>query len=348
MNKEYPDYSDTEKFLFAHYDICPIHKKIIVYLRLADKEESQVLKCLKCLELTKFKRFVDLIALLESDNDFVFKKWPIHDNDNNEIQEKLEQIRREALKDLGQIDEISQNVLSYYKKMPQWEKLIETIKNDFDDLNQQNQIILNIINENQQNYESYKKQLFCLINEQNNNLFDLTKQKNIMNEALSQINKLSNAISIKNNDESLEEIIITELENLYKLYKFKKINIDFYVIFSKQKNNLEDQDFQAISNELNKCKNIIELTLDLSNNNIGTGGEEHIAKELNQFLNLITLNLYLENTKLLDQGVISISQSIENNDISVKGVYNIANQIDDFRNLNQLGLNLQQTSSVFL
>ncbi|KAL4485025.1 hypothetical protein ABPG74_020202 [Tetrahymena malaccensis] len=203
MDQENIDFSDFEQFLLIRYKKCPIHKRLIAYLRLDDKEDPQVIKCQKCLDENKFKSFIDVVELLQSDDHFILQKWPIHDDDTisenlekikqwpfaqyceevnaifDEIVEKIQSKRKEILKDLGQIQENQQKSLDYYKQIFQKDKLVNIIKSQFDDQKKQNEMILSIIKENEQNYESNKKQLVDLIYEANKNIFDLTRIKKI-------------------------------------------------------------------------------------------------------------------------------------------------------------------------
>ncbi|KAL4467729.1 hypothetical protein ABPG74_013064 [Tetrahymena malaccensis] len=357
MDQQNIDFSDTEKFLLSHYRKCPVHKRSIMYLRLDNKKDSQVIKCQKCLDEKKFKNFIDIVELLQSDDHFIFQKWPIHDDDKisknlkkinqwpfaqyceeinlifDEIVEKTQQKRKEILKDLGQIQENQQKSLNYYKQISQKEKLVDIIKNQFGDQKKQNEMILNIIKENEQNYESNKKQLVDLIYQSNKHLFDLTKVKNMKDKVLSLIDMLKifdnqqdnqtteqlNNMSINNNYQNLEEITINQFEELDKCYDFKKININF------KEQNLKGEDLEELQNTFDQCKNITDLQLDLSETGIGDEAIKYVKKGLAKHQNITSLELQLSN-----------------NQIGVVGAKRLANSIKKIQNLIYLNLDLRE------
>ncbi|KAL4467730.1 hypothetical protein ABPG74_013065 [Tetrahymena malaccensis] len=360
MDQQNIDFSDIEQFLLTHYRKCPNHKRLITYLRLDNKEDPLVFKCLKCLDEKKFKIFVDIVELLQSDDHFLFQKWPIHDDDTisenlekikqwpfaqyceeinfifDEMVEKIQLKRKEILKDLGQIQEDQQKSLNYYKQISQKEELKNIIKSQFGDQKKQNEMILNIIKENEQNNESNKKQLVDLINEANKNIFDLTKVKNMKDEVLSLINMLKtfdnqqgnqiieqpDNMSVNNNDQNFEEITINQFDDLDKCYDFKKINIDF------SETGIEDVAIKNIAKGLAKHQNITSLELFLGENNIGNEGINYLAKKLKKFLNLETLDI-----------------SFGDNNIGIQGCELIINEIEKKnKKINQLSINLKNNN----
>ncbi|KAL4498229.1 hypothetical protein ABPG73_006703 [Tetrahymena malaccensis] len=328
------NFSDFEQFLAICYKKCPIHNRLITHLRLDDKEDPQVIKCYKCMEQNKQQRFVDIIDLIQCDNDLIFQKWPIHDDDKisenlekirkwqffqyfdeinlifDDIIEKIQSKRKEMLKDLEQIQENQQKSLNYYQQICQKEKLADIIKNQFRDQKKQNEMILNIIKENEQNYESNKKQLLDLIKEANKHLFDLNKIKNIKEGVLSLINNFNifanqqdkekveqpGIISIEDSDQNLEEIKINVFRDLYKCYNFKKINIDF------TDNILNADAIQMIQATFLKCENITELTLDLSGTQLNDRGVQIITRELAKQKNIKILNAKFQENKITSTG----------------------------------------------
>ncbi|KAL4498233.1 hypothetical protein ABPG73_006707 [Tetrahymena malaccensis] len=352
---------------------CPIHKRLIMYLRTDNTEDPQVIKCQKCIDENKQQRFIDIGELLQSDDHFLFQKWPIHDDDTilgnlkkikqwtfaqhceeinfifDEIVEKIQLKRKEILKDLGQIQEDQQKPLNYYKQISQQENLADIIKSQFGDQKKQNEMILNIIKENEQNYESNKKQLIDLINQANKHLFDLTKVKNMKDEVLSLISMLKifdnqqdnskieqiDNISVDENNQNFEEITINQFDDLDECYDFKIINIDLIetdigdeaIKYIKnglakhqnitslelmlENNQITELGAKYLANSIEYIQNLICLSIDLSYNNIDAGGAQHIAKALSQLQNLNLLFLYLNYCQIKDEGAICISESIK-------------------------------------
>ncbi|EAR95885.2 hypothetical protein TTHERM_00816230 (macronuclear) [Tetrahymena thermophila SB210] len=359
MDKENIDFSDVEKFLLTHYIKCPTHKRSVIYLRLDDEEDPQVIKCQKCLDEKKYKCFIDMIELLQSDNHFIFQKWPIHDDD--QIYEKLEQIslwpfakycqeinllfdeiieaiqskRKSILKNLGLIEEITQKPLNFFKEICQKEKLIDIIKTQFGDQKKQNEMILNIIKQNQENYEKNKKLLVELINQANKNLFSLSKIQNIKEEVLSSINKLntfddlqvivdqSNNITIENYDQCFKKIKITKIEEFNKYYDYQKIKIDF------GEQQLTFQDIQTISQSLNKFKKINEFTLRISGIQIGNEEMYEIIKGLYKHKTLTKLKLKFKLNVFKSAGAQYIAKFIKQNKNLVKLHLNL--NLDDIK-----------------
>ncbi|EAR95886.2 transmembrane protein, putative (macronuclear) [Tetrahymena thermophila SB210] len=350
MDKENIDFSDVEKFLLTHYIKCPTHKRSVIYLRLDDEEDPQVIKCQKCLDEKKYKCFIDIIELLQSDNHFIFQKWPIHDDDS--IYEKLEQIRqwpfakycqeinllfdeiieaiqskrKSILKNLGLIEEITQKPLNFFKEICQKEKLIDIIKTQFGDQKKQNEMILNIIKQNQENYEKNKNLLIELINQANKNLFGLDKIQNIKEEVLSSIQKVnnfddlqvivdqSNNITIENYDQCFKKIKITKIEELNKYYDYQKIKIDF------REQYLSFIDIYIISQSLNKFKKINEFSLRISGNTIYNENVCQIIKGLFKYQTLTKLKLKFGDTfnYIGSEGAKCIAQFIKQNNNLVK------------------------------
>ncbi|KAL4467727.1 hypothetical protein ABPG74_013062 [Tetrahymena malaccensis] len=380
MDQQNIDFSDIEQFLLTHYKKCPIHKRLIMYLRIDNTEDPQVIKCQKCIDENKQQRFIDIVELLQSDDHFLFQKWPIHDDDTisenlekikqwpysqycdeinlifDEMVEKIQKKKKEILKDLGQIQENQQKSLNYYKQIFQQEKLIDIIKSQFGDQEKQNEMILSIIKESEQNYESNKKQLIDLINEANKHLFDLTKVKNMKDEVLSLINMLKifdnyqnnqnieqlDKMSIKNSGKNLEEIKIHQFEDLDKCQNFKKINIDF------REQNLKGEDLKELQNIFDKCKNITELQLNLQYLTLIYYGLHNITYKK-------TFWIYVRKTSIGDEAVKDITKGLvkhqnitnlqlllEDNQIGIIGAKHLANQIEQFQNLIQLNLDLSQ------
>ncbi|KAL4498227.1 hypothetical protein ABPG73_006701 [Tetrahymena malaccensis] len=288
------DFSDIEKFLVACYVKCPIHKRSISFLRLDDKEDPQVLKCFKCLDKKKFKSFVEIVELFQSDNYFSFQKWPIHDDDIqkklkkiikwpftqycedinlifDEIIEKIQLKRKEILKNLGEFQEIKQKPLDYFKLISKKDKLVEIIKSQFGDQKKQNEMILKIIKENQLNYESNKKKLLDLIDESNENIFDLTTIKNFQDEVLSLINNFSSSFNqqdneiveqsmISNSNSSQDEIKqkpIMFYNEISKKEKLTELIKTLYVDQSKQNKIIQEI---IVENQLNYESNKKQLT----------------------------------------------------------------------------------------
>ncbi|KAL4498231.1 hypothetical protein ABPG73_006705 [Tetrahymena malaccensis] len=366
MDQENIDFSDIEKFLVTSYMKCPIHKRLITYLRLDDNKDSQTLKCQKCIDEKKFKSFLDIVEFLQSDENFIFQKWPIYDDDK--ISETLEQIsqwpyfqycdeinlifddlvqqinlkRKEILKDLGQIKDNKQKPLTYYKQISQKEKLVNIIKCQFGDQKNQNEMILDVIQENEQNYESNKKQLADLIYEANKHIFDLNKIKDIKNQAVSLINNFNtfdnqqdheiveqpnNIMPVINNDQSqtinqnnqfgynknqlvnidLEEITINKLEDLDKCQNFKKIKIDFKTY------NLGGYPLDELQYAFDKCKNITDLQIDLLGTSIGDQTMENITKGLVKHQKITKLQLWLADNLICNEAVQSIAIAIQKN-----------------------------------
>ncbi|KAL4467728.1 hypothetical protein ABPG74_013063 [Tetrahymena malaccensis] len=364
---------------------CPIHKRLIMYLRTDNTEDPQVIKCQKCIDENKQQRFIDIGELLQSDDHFLFQKWPIHDDDTilgnlkkikqwtfaqhceeinfifDEIVEKIQLKRKEILKDLGQIQEDQQKPLNYYKQISQQENLADIIKSQFGDQKKQNEMILNIIKENEQNYESNKKQLIDLINQANKHLFDLTKVKNMKDEVLSLISMLKifdnqqdnskieqiDNISVDENNQNFEEITINQFDDLDECYDFKIINIDLI------KYKFKVQDLEEIQNTFLKCKNIIELQLDLKETDIGDEAIKYIKNGLAKHQNITSLELMLENNQITELGAKYLANSIEYiqnliclsidlsyNNIDAGGAQHIAKALSQLQNLNLLFLYL--------
>ncbi|KAL4467734.1 hypothetical protein ABPG74_013069 [Tetrahymena malaccensis] len=332
MDQEDIDFSDIEKFLLTHYRKCPIHKRSITYLRLDDKEDPQLIKCFKCMEENKSNNCIDIVELLQSDNHFIFQKWPIHDDDTilkdlqqmkqwpfaqyceeinlifDEIIEKVQSKRKEILKDLGQIQENQQKPLDYYKQISQKEKLVNIIKNQFADQKEQNQMILSVIKENEQNYGSNKKQLVDLINEANKHLFDLIEIKNIMDKVLSSINQINrfdnqqdfDGKPVDNNDQNLEEITIYSFVDLNQCWDFQKINFDF------SRYDLQFDSLEELKDELNYCQNIVELQLNLYNCHIL---DEGAIRKVTQPKELLVKKLAMQEINYVNSDDEILSQS---------------------------------------
>ncbi|KAL4498228.1 hypothetical protein ABPG73_006702 [Tetrahymena malaccensis] len=383
MDQEDIDFSDIEKFLLTHYRKCPIHKRSITYLRLDDKEDPQLIKCFKCMEENKSNNCIDIVELLQSDNHFIFQKWPIHDDDTilkdlqqmkqwpfaqyceeinlifDEIIEKVQSKRKEILKDLGQIQENQQKPLDYYKQISQKEKLVNIIKNQFADQKEQNQMILSVIKENEQNYGSNKKQLVDLINEANKHLFDLIEIKNIMDKVLSSINQINrfdnqqdfDGKPVDNNDQNLEEITIYSFVDLNQCWDFQKINFDF------SRYDLQFDSLEELKDELNYCQNIVELQLNLQQTSINNEAIKNIVEGLFNHQNIKKLQLGLESNKIELIGAMHFANLIEiiqnltyldldlrENLISSEAVQSIAKAIQSNRNMTHLELGFSQNN----
>ncbi|KAL4478414.1 hypothetical protein ABPG74_006649 [Tetrahymena malaccensis] len=314
--------------------------------------------------LEKFKEITSRISEVDQIKD---KIRTIFKNLRIKIDSKLEEKQEEIFQFIDSQKKAQQK----YNQICQKEKLDDIIRNQHQDFEKQNLMIKEIIAENNLNYEKNKQTLLYYINSFQEIInIDLSAYDKIENSLCQAIdnqnwqpqkeNLLKFQSQIQNSEpQEQEQVIVNEnnlseeinKQNIQQLrnepFKVKNLNdlsdcldkneIDFD--FSQQI--LDTQGILKLTSTLQKCKNVVSLSLNLQNQfQVGVDFLKGILSELENCQNITSLNLNLQGL-FKETNAFGCNYDLSNQNF-IACVSNIANVLKKLKNMTKLNLNLSE------
>ncbi|KAL4477658.1 hypothetical protein ABPG74_002808 [Tetrahymena malaccensis] len=317
--------SEGEVFLLNNYKKCPLHPSRQLIIINIQEDQNYCLKCVDCISYEPIKRAIPLISLLESKNKTIFKGWPILD-DQKIYQQLIEISSKESY-----VEETQKKINSYFKELRSsidfviQEKELEMLKQtEFHwDVNQK---IIEVYNEH-----SCKQELKDIILnkfnnfEQQNQLIKEIIGKTIKNQDILKQKMSDQLSSLKNQPNRINLCIPNQIKECIIKY-IKDIDVFVERSFEDIHNKEIQQNLHFYQNDLSKIQpqnmTTSQLIVKLINNKFNFCSQELIEK-----LNFVIASLAkrIDNFKINDH----INQEILNLDkLSQNSLQNITDLIE--------------------
>ncbi|KAL4484657.1 hypothetical protein ABPG74_019834 [Tetrahymena malaccensis] len=392
-----PQELNYELFLINNYQLCPIHNERLGLLQIDDCQNNDLLKCLECFTEQNFK-FIPLKLFLNNEFSKIIKGWPILEDSQffqqlkgistreNLIQSEIQNVQnyyqslkkeiinlidekeKQTLKNICKNYENFEYPLDLYNQISKKEKLKDIILNQYQNLDKQNELFSQIVKENLQNQENYKKKMLESLDNLNKNtlnleshyqikdkIIELIKQLNdfASNEEIfnkSQYNIMNPQIQQEQNVQLVQnlEIKINSIDNLDKIYGFSIVNIKLNYEYINRK---DIKDISYIAQALERHQRIDKLILDLKFGKIEDEQAKQIAVGLEKLQNINNLTLGINWSFISIEGAKKISSALEKlqnstnlnldfrwSDIQIEGAKQMILALQRLKNLNILAL----------
>ncbi|KAL4484658.1 hypothetical protein ABPG74_019835 [Tetrahymena malaccensis] len=259
-----PQELNYEQFLINNYQLCPIHNERLGLLKIDDCQNNDLLKCWECFAEQNFK-FIPLKIFLNNDVSKIIKGWPIFEDSQlyyqlkgistrenlikqdiqnvqnyyqslkKEINNLIDEKEKQTLKNIYMNYEQFEYPIDLYNQISKKEKLKDIILNQYQNQEKQNELFSQIVKENLQNQENYKKKMLESLDNLNKNTLNLESHHKIKDkifELIKSINDFSqnfmnSQIQQEKNIQLIQnlEIKIDSIDNLDKMYGFSIVNI---------------------------------------------------------------------------------------------------------------------------